>query len=159
MTVWNNEDGLTVKFGNARSEVKESGVTAAEEKVLTFKLEDAVSIPDTDGVATDGHDAFIPAGAHIKDAVLLVSDAFASGGAATLNVGTKDALGADIDGDGFFAAEALGGLTADTSLVSAGALIGTTVTSDSYVTFTWDAAAYTAGSAVLVVKFVDARVL
>lgn len=156
MTTWLNEDGLNVKFGNARSEVKPSGVTAAEEKVLTYKLADATTIGDTDTAPSDGHDGFIPAGAHIKDAVLLVKDAFA-GATAVLDIGTKQADGTTIADDGIDAAIAVGALTANTSIISDGALIGTTVTVDSYITFTYDTAAFTAGSATLVLKYVEAR--
>lgn len=154
MATWVNEDGLSVKFGTDRSVVKPGGVTSAEEKTLVYKVADATTLGDADTAATDGHDAFIPAGAHIKDAVLMVGTAFTSGGAAVLDIGTKQAAGTTIDDDGIDAAIAVAALTANTSIVADGALIGTTVAVDSYVTVTYDTAAFTAGDAVLVIKYV-----
>ncbi len=156
---WNgnvsNEDGLTVKFGQDRAALKESGITSAEEKVLTFKIE-GEKLVDADTDASDGHDAFIPAGALIKDAVLLVSEAFTSDGSAVLDLGFKEADGSTVDDDGVDAAIALGSLTAGAAIVSDGADIGTAAATDVYVTATYDTAAFTGGKATLVIKFVDA---
>jgi len=157
MGIWNNDDGLEVRFGIDRSTSVPSGNTSAEEKVHVFDIPDATALGDTDTAAVSGDAAFIPAGAIVKDAYLVVDTAFTSGGSAVLDLGFKEADGTNIDDDGIDAAIALGAIDADDDVITAdGALIGTRLANDSYVMATYDTAAYTAGAAKLVIKYVVA---
>lgn len=155
MGIWSNDDGLEVRFGLDRTTEQPSGNTSAEEKVLVWKLADATELGDTDTAAVAGDEAFIPAGAVIKDAYLVVDTAFASGGAAVLDLGLKQAAGTNIDDDGLDAAVPLTAINADNDvLVCDGALIGTRLANNSYVMATYDTAAFTAGAGKLVIKYI-----
>lgn len=156
MGIWTNEDGLEVRFGIDRSTTAPTGGTSAEEKVHVFDIADATTLGDTDTAAASGDAAYIPAGAVIKDAYLVVDTAFTSGGVAVLDLGLKEADGTNIDDDGIDAAVALGALSADDVVVADGALIGTRLSKDAYVMATYDTAAFTAGAGKLVVKYVVA---
>lgn len=151
---WTNEDGLLVRFNRERGEVTDDGVTSAEEKIfrLTFDFSD---IADTDTAAEAGDRPFIPAGAVIKDSYLIVTTTFTSGGLAVLDIGTKQSAGTTIDDDGINAAIAVGSLTADAVIAGAGAQVGTRLATDAYPTTTYDTAAFTAGAAELVIKYIQ----
>ncbi len=155
MPTWTNEDGLLVRFplDNGATEVGD-GVTSAEEQVLVWKILDATTLGDTDTAAEAGDRPYIPAGAFLKEAVLVVDTAFTSGGAAVLDLGLKQAAGTNIDDDGIDAAVAVGALTANAGIVSDGALVGTKLANDSYVMATYDTAAFTAGAATLYIKYI-----
>ncbi len=148
-----NEDGLEVRFGQDRSAVQTTGNTSAEEKVLVFKIEDASTLGDTDTAAAAGDDAFIPSGAVIKDAYTIVGTAFA-GATAVLDLGLKQADGTNIDDGGLDDAIAVGTLTADAVVAGDGALVGTKLSNDAYVMATYDTAAFTAGDATVVIKYI-----
>jgi len=157
MGIWTNEDGLEVRFGIDRATSAPTGGTSAEEKVHVFDIADATELGDTDTAAASGDAAFIPAGAIVKDAYLVVDTAFTSGGSAVLDLGFKEADGTNIDDDGIDAAIALGAIDADDDVIACdGALVGTRLANDSYVMATYDTAAFTAGAAKLVVKYVVA---
>ena len=157
MGIWNNDDGLEVRFGIDRATQAPTGNTSAEEKVHVFEIADATALGDTDTAAVSGDAAFIPAGAVVKDAYLVVDTAFTSAGAAVLDLGLKQADGTNIDDDGIDAAIALTAIDADDDVIGCdGALVGTRLANDSYVMATYDTAAFTAGAAKLVVKYVVA---
>ena len=156
MGIWNNDDGLEVRFGLDRTTEQPSGRTAAEEKVLVWHLADATELGDTDTAAVAGDEAFIPAGAVIKDAYFVVDTAFTSGGAAVLDLGLKQAAGTNIDDDGIDAAIALTAIDADDDVIACdGALVGTRLANNSYVMATYDTAAFTAGAGKLVIKYIE----
>lgn len=156
MAIWSNDDGLEVRFGLDRTTEQPSGRTAGEEKVLTWKLADATALGDTDTAAVAGDEAYVPAGAIIKDAYFVVDTAFTSGGSAVLDLGLKQAAGTNIDDDGIDAAIALTAIDADDDvIVCDGALIGTRLANDSYVMATYDTAAFTAGAGKLVIKYIE----
>jgi len=157
MGIWNNDDGLEVRFGLDRATTAPTGGTSAEEKIHVFDIPDATELGDTDTAAVSGDAAVIPAGAIIKDAYLVVDTAFTSGGSAVLDLGLKEADGTNIDDDGIDAAIALTAIDADDDVIDCdGALVGTRLANDSYVMATYDTAAFTAGAAKLVVKYVVA---
>ena len=157
MGIWNNDDGLEVRFGIDRATAAPTGATSAEEKVHVFDIADATDLGDTDTAVVSGDAAFIPAGAIVKDAYLVVDTAFTSGGSAVLDLGLKKADGTNIDDDGIDAAIALTAIDADDDVIAcAGALVGTRLANDSYVMATYDTAAFTAGAAKLVIKYVVA---
>lgn len=154
MGVWINEDGLEVRFGRDRVTQVHNGVTSAEEKVFVYDMQDATELGDADTAAAAGDEGFIPAGAIIKDAYFVVDTAFTSGGSAVLDIGLKEADGTAIDDDGIDAAVAVAGLTADAVVIADGALVGTRLSEDAYVSMTYDTAAFTAGAGKLVVKYI-----
>ena len=96
MGIWSNGDGLEVRFGLDRATEQPTGNTSAEEKTFVCKIADASTLGEVDILPAAGDEAFIPAGAIIKDAYFVVDTAFTSGGSATLDLGIKslDGLGA-----------------------------------------------------------------
>lgn len=152
---WTNADGLTVLMHEEQGEVNNQGTSAvSHRKQAVFHIDDATTLGDTDTAAAGPTDAFIPAGAIITDAFLVVDTQFTSGGAAVLDLGFKQAAGTNIDDDGIDAAVAVAGLTADAVVVSDGALVGTRLANDSYFMATYDTAAFTAGAGKVVVEYI-----
>lgn len=155
MATWTNADGLEVRFNLDRTTEQPSGRTSATEKTLVWTIADATALGDTDTAAAAGDEAFIPAGAIIKDALLVVDTQFISAGSAALDIGLKQAAGTNIDDDGIDAAIAVASLTADAVVVSDGALVGTRLANDSYVMVTYDSASFNAGSGKVVIKYIE----
>lgn len=155
MPIWTNEDGLEVRFGTDRRTSAPDGLTSAEEKVFVYEVADATKLTDADTAAAAGDAAYLPAGTIIKDAYFVVDTAFTSGGSAVLDIGLKEGDGTAIDDDGIDAAVALGALGANAVVNCNGALVGTRLAEDSYVNFTYDTAAFTAGAGKLVVKYIQ----
>jgi len=153
MGIWTNSDGLEVRFGLDRTTSINRGVTSAEEKIFVAYLDDATALADSDTAAVAGDEPFIPADAIIKDAYFVVDTQF-TGTNAVLDIGLKTKAGATVDDDGIDAAIAVGTLVADAVVASDGGDIGTRTATDVYVTFTYDTAAFTAGSGKLVVKYI-----
>ena len=159
MPTWTNEDGLVQRFDLDRAEtnrdgVSVEGVTSAEEKTFVYRITDASQLGDTDTAAVPGDVPYIPAGAVLKDAYLKVGTAFV-GATAVLDLGFKQADGTNIDDDGIDAAVAVASLTANAVIAGDGALVGTRLANDSYIMATYDTAAFTAGDAVLVLKYIE----
>lgn len=154
--VWTNDDGMGVLMHAEQGQVVDSGVTNTKRQMAVFTIEDATTLADADTDQVGPTEAPIPAGAVILNAWIVVDAAFTSGGAAVLDVGTKAAAGTTIDDDGIDAAVALAALGADDVVAADGALIGTKVTADSYITATYDTAAFTAGSGKVVVEYLKA---
>jgi hypothetical protein len=154
---WTNADGLDVYFGRrkAENEVPSSlGAPALGKKVIefTFRGEDVVDDPTTLGVEQRG--VIIPAGARIASATLYVSEAFASAGAAALDLGLfRLDTGAAFDDDGVDSAIASGGLSVGTVVTCDGAEIGKVQSVSVRIAPSYDAAAYTAGNARLQVTY------
>jgi hypothetical protein len=100
----------------------------------------------------------IPAGAIIVNADLVITDAATSGGSATLTIGTYNAAGTVVDADGIDAAIALTAIDADGDVVQCdGAQVSGVVTVGSapvYIGALYGTAAFTAGSAVLIVEYI-----
>jgi len=154
---WQNQDGLCVGFGTrkvASNEAQKIAVEGAVEE-LVLNINEAVELDDVQDVTDDAvvHGSEIPAGSLIVSATLVVTEAFTSGGAAVLDIGTYDPDGVAIDDDSLFAAVALGALGADAVVVGAGADIGAVVTARAKVAATFDTAVYTAGKARVVIKY------
>jgi hypothetical protein len=155
---WTNQDGLVVGFGQrdvSENSAKKIAVEGAVEE-LVLDLNDAVELEDTQDVSGNAivNGAEIPAGSLIVSATLVVTEAFASGGAAVLDVGTYNAdTGAAVDDDGLIEAAALGALGADAVVTGAGGQVGAVVGERVKVAATFDAAAYTAGKARVVIKY------
>ena len=163
MATWDNFDGLEVNFGLDRSALMPGGKTAVHaHKTLKHKF-DFNDIANTDTAAPSPHEASIPAGSVIVRAYLYVTEAFA-GATATLDIGLKQDDGTNTDDDGIDAAIAVTALDAvgdvilcDGALVAqeTGDLTGVRFTEDQWIMTTWDAAAFTAGEATLVVEYLE----
>lgn len=151
---WENADGLNVKFGTERATVRVDGTKNAEDHRLVVLLADATAVATTDTAAVaEPTEAFIPSGAIITRAYFVVDTAFTSGGAATLDIGTKQKAGTNIDDDGIDAAVAVAALAANAVIDCDGALVPGQVTADSYIMFTYNTAAFTAGAGRLIVEY------
>ena len=159
-------NGMSVSYGPTKRECAVSSL-----KTAGAKKELRVTILGTDlttsttgfngGVAiTAGirsSDATLPAHSRITSAVLKVKEAFTSGGAATLTIGTCDMAGVVSDADGIDAAIALTSIDAEGDvIVCDGALIGAGVgdVDENAITVAAGTAVYTAGEAELVIEYV-----
>lgn len=152
-TYYTNADGLTVSYGPVETIKNILGVVNTEafgDTMVTEVQADLITqaLPENYQVG-----AFIPAGALVESVQLVVEDTFTSGGAATLDVGTYDEDGAAVDADGLIAAEALANLAAGDVVEGDGAQVGTVVSENLYVGLAYGTAAYTGGTARLVVKY------
>ena len=156
--VWVNSDGLPVGFGTrtetstGSNRVRENGAT--EKAYLVFKgvdLADAVARTEDQVI----HGVSIPNGATILSATLKVSEAFTSGGSATLDLGVYDADGTAVDDDGIDSAIAVAALTLGAEIACDGADVNTVVATSGGVKVcaSYDTAAFTAGKAVLEVEY------
>lgn len=103
---------------------------------------------------TDASVPLIPAGSQIVEATFQVGTAWTSGGSATLELGTQETDGSDIDANGIDSL-AVAALTAGSVHVCDGALIGavSSATLDSQVSVDDATAAFTAGTGKLTVKY------
>lgn len=154
---WTNSDGLTVLMHEEQGVAKTNGSTAVGiRKALVWDIADATAL-GTSAAAPAANDAFIPANAVIVSAHIVVDDAFTSGGAATLTVGLYNSAGTAIDADGIDATVALAVLAADDVVVCDGALVGVANVgaADAYVGALYTTAAYTAGSAKVVIEYIE----
>jgi hypothetical protein len=162
---WTNDDGLTIGFGTNKSA---TGV-ASKIGVSGFEGELAIEIIGTEvpaagaisgGLASFG--ATLPVGSVITGTSMIISEAFTSGGSATLNVGAyglkssdNTLVNGDIDGivDGF----AKGSLTVGEVAPTAGAQVNTAVASADgnslVLVASYETAAFTAGKGTLIVKY------
>jgi|15BtaG_2_1085339.scaffolds.fasta_scaffold00834_6 hypothetical protein len=157
---WTNSDGLLVKFGTEKGTPNVTGTHAVSP---VQSLEIAVDWEDITSAAShianvSVTDAFIPAGSYIKTATLVVTEAWTSAGSATLGIGLcQSDASTVIDADGIDAAIAKTALAADDGILCDGALVGGVATvgsADAYVYFTTGTAAWTAGSARIVIEYV-----
>jgi hypothetical protein len=157
---WTNEDGLVINFGTERAAVNKTGTSAAsvvQTLIVDLDWTDITTVAAHTGNIS-ARDAFIPAGAAIKSAIFSVSEAFTSGGSATLGIGTGTVAGVAIDADGVDATVAKTALDAIGDQVQCdGAQVGSTLsvgTADAYIYFTTGTAAWTAGAGRLVVEYI-----
>ena len=154
---WTNADGLTVLMHGEQGEVKTQGTTAGAHRTLVVEIPDASLIPSS-GATPAANDPFLPAGAYVTRATLMVDEGFTSGGAATLTIGTYTKAGSSIDADGIDAAIALGAINgAQEAVVCDGAQVGGTVrvgAADAYVQLNYGTAAFTAGAGKLVIEYI-----
>ena len=163
---WTNSDGLVVGFGTHTSDnnvmaVVEGGTV----KQYTIDLPDATAIEDTDAITVAGsippQSVTIPRGSYIKSASFVVTTAFTSGGAATLDIGTYStaavvdvANGIDVD-IALSDINAIGEVVACNGTLVGGVLpVGGTSNSDVVVVFGDEAAVYTAGAGVLTLEVI-----
>lgn len=155
-TLVTNKDGLQLNYGTRDVEVNYAravgGVDSVQKVVFDIK---GTSLGTT--VTIKAGQAFIPANSLIKSATLLVKEGFTSGGAATLDIGTYSIAGVAVDADGIDAAVAVAALGANADVACDGAQVGNVVTADCYIGAVYGTAAYTAGTARLVVEYIQNR--
>jgi hypothetical protein len=153
MADWNNPDGLEVRFKNPEAGQTGAGVStlgAVKNLVLDFDFATAIT------AAADGHEAFIPAGAYIKSATLIVTTAM-TGTSGTLTIGLAQKDGSVIDADGIDAAVAQATLIASAVVKCDGLLAGGTVAigaANGYV-YTSLGGTVTGGRGKLIVEYID----
>lgn len=158
MAAWINESGLPIRFGTdlaangAGGQFRWNGPMAEYEYDIVWNELEAFGT-----VTYLGRTVRIPDGMLLTEATIEVSEAFTSGGAATLTLGFHNADGTAYDADGIDAAVALTALdTVGETTVCDGALVNTILANGSkkysYVTATVGTADYTAGKAKLRLK-------
>lgn len=155
-TLVTNADGLQLNYGTRDVEVNHAravgGVDEVQQVVFDITATKLGTAPTINAAS-----AFIPANSLIVRATLLVKAAFTSGGAATLDIGTYSIASVAIDADGIDAAVALAALGANADVACDGVQVGTIVTADCYIGASYGTAAYTAGTARLVVEYIRNR--
>lgn len=151
---WTNSDGLVVGFGTRTVDTGLAAKvsTGGEYQELVMDIVGA-DLEDTGIPTAFQTGAYVPANSLIVSALLIVDTAFV-GATATLDIGTYTSAGAAIDVDGLHAAVAVASLTADTDIAGAGAQIGAVVTQEAYIAATYNTAAFTAGTAKLIVRYI-----
>ena len=87
MSLWNNADGLAVKFGLEEGKLSVASVSEEKKQHLTVVLDTAQTNSLSGGRVDPENPVFIPAGSVITEARFVVLTAFTSAGAATLDLG------------------------------------------------------------------------
>ena len=161
MPLWTNSDGLRVRSGLTEAEGSLVGKPSAKgtQQEIVCILE-ASRMDLTGGLIDPDSTVAIPANSRIVSARLVVTEAFDSGGAATLDLGLANADGTytNLDEDGIDTAIAEADIdTAGKAVVCDGALVGATsgaLTSViSYPSYDVDTAAFTTGKAFLTIVY------
>lgn len=171
MSTWNNDDGLEVRFGAYHADKanrnNRTGSVVTEgsisELTVPFDLQaigtDAVSFSvdtNNDGTknAFNEADPFVPKGAAIIEAFVVMDEAAAGG--TSMNAGFYEKDGSGIDADGLIGntAGALANLTAGDVIKAGGADVEETVstTLDAYIGIRSNGT-FTAGKGKLVVRY------
>ncbi len=152
-----NADGLEILTAGEQGTAAARGTSLSSQKkalVMTITGTDLGTSADT----PQDHDAFIPAGSYITSASLIVTTAFASGGSATLTIGTYQQDGTTVDADGIDATVAVADIGANKAVACNGAAVGGTATvgaNDVYIEAIYGTAAFTAGVAKLVIEYIE----
>jgi hypothetical protein len=162
---WYNADGLKVRF-HGEEDTAFTGLAKDVEHVLVVDYNAVTGdglkfTTDRNNNGTNdgwsGEDAFIPAGAYITDAYILVTEAFTdSGSDATLTIGLAQEDGTVIDADGIDATIAFTALNATTDVVACdGDYVGRALklAANAYLYATVASGPFTAGKAKIVVKY------
>ncbi len=133
--------------------VHAAGLVRQAEVFFDFEQANA-GLPTADA-DTDFAVLAIPANSIIVRALLKVGTAFTSGGSATLELGVQGLDGSTVDADGIDTI-AVAALTANSWTVTDGALIGATVgTADVQISIDDAVAVFTAGTARLIVEYIE----
>jgi hypothetical protein len=165
MAQWQNDDGLTVRYGSDQARETQSLMAspltfgARKQMVVDINYDDLPTF--TTDLNNDGtnngfsdQDAYIPAGSYITSATLVVETAFAGG--TSYNIGLYNQAGTVIDADGIDAGVATAALAANLAVDCDGALVATQalVTSDAYLVVA-ATGTFTAGKAKLVIEYLQ----
>ena len=151
---WYNDDGLYVKFGTEEATVADVGNynVSGPENMIELKIPDLTALGTSAAIQDSG--LVVPKNAFIQKCEIIVDTAATSGGSAALNVGLiRTDRSTELDYDGFVAAGAVATFAAAGNIVEYtqgstghGALIGTTLAYNGYLTADYDTAAFTAGA-------------
>jgi hypothetical protein len=160
MAVYTNDDGLKIKFGTEQAEaalvgtVSDNGIYNNLVVDLDHSRMPAHTASDT--LLSDLHEIALPAGAIITTATLDITEAFDSGGSATLDIGLEKADGTEYDYDGIDAAIAETAIDAVGDRVACdGALVGgAALTEKAFVTVNVGTATFTVGRGKLVIEYI-----
>lgn len=159
MATWVNDDGLPIRFGAELAVPGEGGQYRWNGPFAEYEFDliwdDLAAFGTVDFL---GRSVRVPNGFLLTEATIEVTEAFTSGGAATLTLGFHNADGTAYDADGIDAAIALTALdTVGETTVCDGALVNTILNNPnvkySYHTATVGVANYTAGKAKLRLKY------
>lgn len=154
-----NADGLPLEFGIEKARGAQVGVESelgGGRRHVTCVLE-ASRMDLTGGVIGQRANTFIPAGSYIESALLVVTEAFDSGAAATLDLGLSNADGTytNLDENGIDVAIAEGALdTAGKEVDCNGAYIGAILTTGGYPSYDLDSVVYTTGKGYLIIRYI-----
>ncbi len=157
MGIWNNSDGLHVRFGldTAKGAKVGSPSTMGNTKEIVMKII-GTELGTTNEVLGGVPNHELPDNAFIESALLIVTTAF-TGASAKLDIGMVKASDGttEIDFDGIDVAIAVTALDdVDKDITCDGALIGTTITERAVLIATEsDANGFTAGEAQLIIKY------
>lgn len=152
--VWVNGDGLAVRYGTEEAAVGRVGSyedTIAGLQVAEFHF-DYTDLSATDGSGILDYTSPLLKGTRIQQ-VKVICETAATGAGAVMNVGLiKENFSTELDFNGLVAALPLASADAageqiilNVGSTYAGALIGTTLSEDGWVTVDYDTAAFTAG--------------
>lgn len=165
MAQWQNDDGLTVRFGQDQARETKSlmaptaGVGPVRYMVCDLNYDDLPTY--TTDLNNDGtnngfsdQDAYIPAGSYITRAILIVETAFASG--TSYDIGLYNQAGTAIDADGIDDDILTAALAANQAVDCDGQLVATQdlVTSDAYLVVA-ATGTFTAGKGKLVIEYIQ----
>lgn len=153
-TNWHNSDELYIKFGANEATVSVAGDQPKKggNHVLEFNIADLTTLADTNAIINST--AKLPDGALIERIVVTNTTAATSGGSAVLDIGTIDNdRSSNGDDDSLLAALPIASFNTIgerseyvVGTTYAGALVGTILTKDVYITVGYDTAAFTAGA-------------
>ena len=154
---WMNSDGLYLKTGTQEAVLSTSGAYRNDGNyhVVEMTIHDMTDLGTAAAIQDDV--TFLPKNARIEKLELVTETACTSGGSAVLNVGLQRRdRSTELDYDGLIAAAALSTFNAAGETVTftagstaAGALVGTTLAYNGYLTADYDTAAFTAGKVVI----------
>lgn len=153
-TNWHNDDELYIKFGVNEATVSVAGGRPkhGQDYTVEFDIADLTTLADTNAIINSN--IKLPDGALIKKITIINTTAATSGGSAVLDVGTIDNdRASNGNDDSLLAAVPLASFNTIGELSEyvvgttyAGALVGTILTKDVYITVGYDTAAFTAGA-------------
>ncbi len=171
--VWDNDDGLIVKFGTERSKQPRAGTIQSAGAVHTLTMDFNFSDVENNGALGAGFDvdsdeggnfdsfsgmqAFIPANAKVISCTLFaLTDWADSSGTMDFDVGTYQKDGTVIDADGLIVNALEAALDAGDLVIGGGAQVGADVGgNDAYIVVDdTGAATLSAGTARLVVEYI-----
>lgn len=163
MATWNNDDGLMIRFGQDQARETQSipAVSAPYGAFRTMTVDinwddlptftADLNNDGTNEAFSDDH-PYIPAGAFITRAFIVVEEAFASG--TDYDIGLYDAAGNALDAVGIDEAILLASLAANEVHTCDGANVGGTITEavDAYIVVA-ETGSFTAGKGKLVIEY------
>jgi hypothetical protein len=151
---WYNSDGLLVKFGRTQGTATVAGEyrTTGPQRMVEVSIDNMTTLGTTETILSDV--VVIPKSHRIEKIEIVTTTAVTSGGSATLDIGLiRTDRTTAYDDDGFVAALALASFNAagetavlTNSVTGAGALVGTTLANNGYITASYNTAAFTAGA-------------